>query len=75
MNYTCGMVRSDKWKKLKGKSITACGGVLREPSKYPSREYNGIRLYFCNEDCLREFERNPDAFMEGEIVHPIGRKS
>jgi YHS domain-containing protein len=68
------MDRSDKWKKLKGKSITACGGVLKDPSKYPSREYNGMRLYFCYLDCMREFDRNPDAFMEGKIVHPIGRQ-
>jgi len=74
LNYTWGMDRSDKWNKLKGKSITACGGILRDPSKYPSREYNGIRFYFCHEDCLREFEQNPNAFMEGKILHPIGRR-
>lgn len=64
---------SDKWEKLKGKPITACGGILKDPSNYPSREYKGIRFYFCNEDCVREFDRNPVAFMEGRIRHPIGR--
>ncbi len=33
-----------------------------------------MRLYFCHLDCMREFDRNPEAFMEGEIVHPIGRQ-
>jgi len=74
INYTCAMDKSDIWKKLKGKPITACGGVLKDPSKYPFREYRGMRLYFCHEDCLREFDRNRDAFMEGRIPHPIGRQ-
>ena len=64
----------DRWEKLKGKSITACGGVLKDPSRYPFRIYKGLKVYFCNEDCLREFDANPDGFMSGEVAHPIGRK-
>ncbi|GAB4428056.1 MAG: hypothetical protein Kow002_16960 [Anaerolineales bacterium] len=69
------MQKADKWEKLKGKSVTACGGILKEPDKYPFREYKGVRVYFCNQNCLREYDRNPDAFMQGEIVHPIGREA
>ena len=64
----------DKWKKFKGKAITACGGILKDPSRYPHREYKGMQIYFCNQACLHEFEADPDLFMSGKVVHPIGRK-
>lgn len=64
----------DKREKLKGKAITACGGILKDPSRYPSREYKGMQVYFCNQDCLREFEADPDHFMSGKMIHPVGRK-
>jgi YHS domain-containing protein len=64
----------DKWEKLKGKALTACGGILKDPSGYPSREYKGMRIYFCNQECLREFEADPERFMSGEVMHPIGRE-
>jgi len=64
----------DKWEKLKGKAITACGGLLTDPSHYSSREYKGRQVYFCNQECLREFEENPELFMSGKVIHPIGRK-
>jgi YHS domain-containing protein len=60
-----------KWEKLKGRAITACGGILKDPSKYPFREYQGACIYFCNEDCLREFEENPELFMSGKVLHPV----
>ena len=63
----------DKWEKLKGKAITACGGILADPSEYPFREYKGLRIYFCNEECLREFDEDPERFMSGDVMHPIGR--
>jgi len=62
----------DKWEKLKDKAITACGGILNDPSRYPSREYKGRQVYFCNQACLSEFEADPDRFMSGESMHPIG---
>lgn len=63
-----------KWDKLKDKAITACGGILKDPSRYPHREYQGMQVYFCNQECLREFEENPELFMSGKVVHPVGRK-
>ncbi|MBI5352362.1 MAG: YHS domain-containing protein [Chloroflexi bacterium] len=50
---------------------TQCGGILTEPEKYPSADYQGQRVYFCNQACLRAFMDNPDGFMSGEIEHPL----
>ena len=48
---------------------TACGGVTLEPEKYPSALYQGERVYFCTQACLKAFEDNPDSFMRGEVEH------
>jgi len=50
---------------------TICGGSLSEPSKYPSAVYENETIYFCTRACLRVFEENPDAFIAGEIEHPL----
>ena len=50
---------------------TACGGKLKDPTKYPSVTYRGEQVYFCTRACLRVFEGNPDAFMAGEVEHPL----
>jgi len=51
-------------------SKTACGGKLKDPSKYPSAEFQGKTIYFCTHACLRAFKDNPDAFVAGEVEHP-----
>jgi len=48
-----------------------CGGVLTEPEKYPSALYEGKHLYFCTRACLRVFQQNPQAFLDGEVEHPF----
>jgi YHS domain-containing protein len=50
---------------------TACGGTLKDPTRYPSAEYHSERIYFCTRACLRVFEQDPDAFMAGEVEHPL----
>ncbi len=50
---------------------TACGGKIKDISKYPSAIYRGERIYFCTRACLRVFEQDPDPFMAGEVEHPI----
>ena len=50
---------------------TTCGGILKDPSRYPSAEYRGNLVYFCTKACLRAFEQDPDKFMAGEIEHPL----
>lgn len=51
---------------------TACGGILKDIAGYPAAVYRGEQVYFCTRACLRVFEQNSDAFMGGEIEHPIG---
>lgn len=53
---------------------SACGGILKDPSKYPSAEYRGEIVYFCTCACLQVFEKTPDAFMAGEVEHPIEKE-
>jgi len=49
---------------------SVCGGKLKDPSKYPSAEYQGKTVYFCTRACLRVFKDDPDMFMSGEVEHP-----
>ncbi len=51
---------------------TACGGKLKDTTGYPSAIYRSEQVYFCTHACLHVFEQNSDAFMAGEIEHPIG---
>ena len=50
---------------------TACGGSLHNLSEYPSATFKGECIYFCNDACLKAFLQAPDAFMAGEIEHPL----
>jgi len=50
---------------------SACGGALKDPSKYPNALFNGERVYFCTNACLKAFLSAPEAFMAGEIEHPL----
>jgi hypothetical protein len=52
------------------KLVTASGGTIQGPDRYPSALYQGKRVYFCNMACLRVFEKDPGAFMNGEVEHP-----
>ena len=49
---------------------TACGGTIKDPTKYPSADYRGETIYFCTRACLRVFKEDPNAFMAGEVEHP-----
>ena len=50
---------------------SACGGTLQDPSAYPSAMFNGERVYFCTNACLKAFLSAPEAFMAGEVEHPL----
>lgn len=50
---------------------TACGGKIKDPSKFPSAEYHAERIYFCTQACLEVFLLNPGLFMAGKMEHPI----
>ena len=49
---------------------SACGGELKDPSLYPSADFHGETVYFCNAACLKAFLKSPEAFMAGEVEHP-----
>ena len=49
---------------------SACGGELKDPSRYPSAMFNGELVYFCTAACLKAFQKSPEAFMAGEVEHP-----
>ncbi len=49
----------------------ACGGTITDTTGLPSAFYKGERIYFCTAACLRAFEQAPEAFMTGEIEHPV----
>jgi YHS domain-containing protein len=51
---------------------TVCGGKIKDTTSFPSAIYEGEQVYFCTRACLRVFEENPDAFVAGEIDHPLG---
>jgi YHS domain-containing protein len=51
--------------------MTACGGKINDPERYPSAFFRGKRVYFCSQACQRAFESDPDGFMAGEIEHPL----
>lgn len=50
---------------------TVCGGKIKNTADFPSAIYEGKQIYFCTRACLRVFEENPSAFIEGEIEHPL----
>ena len=50
--------------------LTACGGKIKDPQKFPSAVFHGERVYFCTQACLNAFESDPERFMAGEIEHP-----
>jgi YHS domain-containing protein len=51
---------------------TVCGGIIKDPENYPADEYRGEQVYFCTRACRRVFRQNPDAFIAGEVEHPLG---
>ena len=51
--------------------LTACGGEIHQPEKYPKALYHGEEVYFCTMACLRAFEQNPEGFMNGDVEHPM----
>ena len=50
---------------------TACGGFIKDPSRYPSAEFHDEQIYFCTQACLDVFLKDPEPFMAGEIEHPL----
>jgi YHS domain-containing protein len=53
---------------------TACGDQVDVPWRSPIVKYRGRQVIFCTVDCLKQFQKDPDAFMAGEIVHTNSNK-
>lgn len=43
---------------------TACESVVED--KKLSIEYNGVKLYFCEKECIEEFQENPQKFLHSD---------
>lgn len=52
-------------------ALTACGGKIEAPERFPSASFRGKQIFFCTRACLRAFELDPERFLAGEIDHPL----
>jgi YHS domain-containing protein len=50
------------------KVIAACGckACVNQNNPLISQSYRGKILYFCNKDCLNEFDDNPEKFLNSD---------
>jgi len=48
---------------------SACGGKIKDTSKYPSAEYQGTRAYFYTQARREPILLDPDPCMAGEVEH------
>jgi len=46
------------------KFCIVCGEDIRKEKYFT--EYEGKKYYFCSQDCLDEFESNPEEYLEEE---------
>ncbi len=53
---------------------SACGDTIDVPWRYPIVSYKGRQVIFCTVDCLKQFQKDPDAFMSGEVIHANSNK-
>jgi YHS domain-containing protein len=53
---------------------TACSDHITELYRYPRVRYRGREVFFCTADCLKQYQKDPEAFMAGEIVHTNSNK-
>ncbi len=49
----------------------ACGGVMQFRADTPWAIYRDAVVAFCTPACKREFEKDPEPFMAGKILHPV----
>jgi YHS domain-containing protein len=53
---------------------SACGDTLSEPNRYPRVLYKGREVFFCTVDCLKQYQKDPQGFMSGQIMHTNSSK-
>lgn len=54
--------------------FTACGDKIDTPLRYPRVLYQGREVLLYSVDCLKQFQRDPQAFMAGEVIHTNSHK-
>ena len=57
----CESKKSEKTEEIKQVNCPVMGG---EVSKDFYADYNGKRVYFCCENCVEEFKKNPEKYMQ-----------
>jgi YHS domain-containing protein len=40
-----------------------CGMTVEEDSAAATAEYKGVTYYFCNVNCKKDFEEDPEAYL------------
>ncbi len=53
----------------KTETRTACGDRITELYRYPRVLYQGREVFFCTVDCLKQYQKSPEEFMTGKIIH------
>ena len=53
---------------------SACGDRLADANRYPRVLYKGREVLFCTVDCLRQYQKDPESFMRGQVVHTNSNK-
>ena len=60
---------------LKPEIHSACGDCLTEALfRYPRVLYKGQEVFFCTVDCLKQYQKDPEEFMSGKIIHTNSNK-
>ena len=53
---------------------SACGDRLADAYRYPRIMYKGREVLFCTIACLKQYQKDPESFMRGEVVHTNSNK-
>jgi YHS domain-containing protein len=53
---------------------SACGDRLADASRYPRVLYKGREVLFCTIDCLKQYQKDPENFMRGDVIHTNSNK-
>ncbi len=54
---------------------SACGDRLADAYRYPRVLYKGREVLFCTIDCLKQYQKDPEGFMHGDVIHTNSNKS
>ena len=52
---------------------TVCGDEIIDIKDHPFADYQGERVYFCGQGCLRSFEEDPNKYIASQNIPTINR--